>query len=175
MLDEFLKYNFGRSLVFVRGECVSILSDSMLQKFYKDLDKFLSKADIFLLTNSMDSCHDIQEIDNWNGFMIYYSKSPNDIHGFAIKKDDEYLLDSVIDSDQMSQKIISGKWRALTSYPRIFNRKINKSYEENNHLLFPCRNEEISMFQNHSNLSHYYFVIACLFIIFFLGYRISTV
>ncbi len=170
-MDEKIDHFEGNdTVVFMKDGCTTVIEnmDIIMEK----IDALLENNDLFYMANVMDSCNKkIETIDEFNGLKIYFSKSPNGFYCTAAKKTSWMKIVKLMKnthftsiSSGLNSLVVSGKIKALTSWPRIYN--TGNAYD-----FYPCRDD--SLIETNSSqeyqLSVYYFIFACCFLTIFLA------
>ena len=164
------------TIIFINRRCSSVLSDEDLEAIYGKINDLLEKYDLFFLANVLDSCSlKISPIDRYKNIDIYPSKSPNGFYAVVSKKMTWSKIIRILEekkqsiSDGLNALVGSGRFSALTSWPRIYQTNDNQDF-------YPCRDESIRKkeISPEYQLSVYYFYVSCAFFLFFLVYFPKT-
>tara|TARA_R110001592_G_scaffold52493_4_gene160567 strand:+ start:1112 stop:1693 length:582 start_codon:yes stop_codon:yes gene_type:complete len=160
-------------VIFLSEDCTSLLNSDQLNKFYNKIKIYLQEYDIFYLTTYLDDCEKMENLTKIDGINIKRTFSPSGFDALVTSKKKwlkiEYLLQSQEEKnieDKMNTLISRRKIKALTSWPRIFEKNFNVNY---------CRNENSipNLMKNEKNMSLYYFSISSIMCIVFLIYLIK--
>ena len=162
-------------IIFLSEKCTTLLNTDQLNKFYENVSLLLKDYDIFYLTTYLDDCEKLENIKEIDDITIKRTFSPSGFDALVTTKskwlDIEYLLENQEEKnieDKMNTLISREKIKALTSWPRIFERKNNINY---------CRNELSlpNLMKNEKNISFYYFSVSSIMCIVFLIYLIKKI
>ena len=160
------------TIIFINKKCSTVLSEEDLEAIYGKINDLLEKYDLFYLSNIFDSCSlKIYPIDKYKNIDIYPSKSPNGFYAIASKKETWSKIVKILEgrkesiSDGLNALVSSGRFSALTSWPRIYQTNDNQDF-------YPCRDETVRKkeISPEYQLSVYYFYVSCAFFLFFLVY-----